>query len=159
MCAFPRNAKGNAQVSVIMAATIRNRSAATAAAATVAFASLLMLWLGAAEAHVALTYPPARRYDLDFLDNSRTKGPCGMPKGKCKQAIIRTVNMSWLQYLTYNSGVVRPSVVCTRSNIRSVNRWVDQTLWRVVLWVWIMRWLCTDSGKCNGLRMKSVKPV
>lgn len=33
-------------------------------------------------AHVALTYPPARKYDLDFLDNSRTKGPCGMPKGK-----------------------------------------------------------------------------
>lgn len=32
-------------------------------------------------AHVALTYPPARKYDLDFLDNSRTKPPCGMPKG------------------------------------------------------------------------------
>lgn len=32
--------------------------------------------------HVALTFPPARNYDLDFLDNSRTKGPCGMPKGK-----------------------------------------------------------------------------
>lgn len=33
-------------------------------------------------AHVALTFPPARKYDLDFLDNSRTKGPCGMPKGE-----------------------------------------------------------------------------
>lgn len=32
--------------------------------------------------HVALTYPPARKFDLDFLDNSRTKPPCGMPKGK-----------------------------------------------------------------------------
>lgn len=32
--------------------------------------------------HVALTYPPARRFDLDFLDNSRTPGPCGMPRGK-----------------------------------------------------------------------------
>lgn len=32
--------------------------------------------------HVALLYPPARKYDLDFLDNSRTKPPCGMPKGK-----------------------------------------------------------------------------
>ncbi|KAI5709390.1 hypothetical protein M8J76_016900 [Diaphorina citri] len=30
--------------------------------------------------HVALTFPAARKYDLDFLDNSRTKGPCGMPK-------------------------------------------------------------------------------
>lgn len=34
------------------------------------------------EAHVSLTFPPARKFDLDFLDNSRTKGPCGMPKGK-----------------------------------------------------------------------------
>jgi hypothetical protein len=33
-------------------------------------------------AHMALTYPAARKYDLDFLDNSRTKGPCGMPKGE-----------------------------------------------------------------------------
>lgn len=33
-------------------------------------------------AHVALTFPPARKYDLDFLDNSRTKAPCGMPKGE-----------------------------------------------------------------------------
>jgi hypothetical protein len=32
--------------------------------------------------HVALTFPPARKYDLDFLDNARTPGPCGMPKGK-----------------------------------------------------------------------------
>jgi hypothetical protein len=32
--------------------------------------------------HVALTFPPARTYDLDFLDTSRTPGPCGMPKGK-----------------------------------------------------------------------------
>lgn len=32
-------------------------------------------------AHVALTFPPARKYDLDFLDNSRTPPPCGMPKG------------------------------------------------------------------------------
>ena len=31
--------------------------------------------------HVALRYPPARGYDLDFLDNVRTKAPCGMPKG------------------------------------------------------------------------------
>ena len=33
-------------------------------------------------AHVALTYPPARKYDLDFLDNARTAAPCGMPKSK-----------------------------------------------------------------------------
>lgn len=32
--------------------------------------------------HVALTFPPARQYDLDFLDNGRTHAPCGMPKGE-----------------------------------------------------------------------------
>ena len=31
--------------------------------------------------HVSLTYPPARGLGLDFLDNIRTKAPCGMPKG------------------------------------------------------------------------------
>lgn len=68
------------------------RSAATKSAAqtpTIAFTAATLyiclhicclLQLG--EAHVALTYPPARKYDLDFLDNSRTKGPCGMPKGE-----------------------------------------------------------------------------
>ena len=35
-------------------------------------------------AHVGLTFPPARQYDLDFLDNVRTRPPCGMPKGKAK---------------------------------------------------------------------------
>lgn len=46
---------------------------------------LALITIGAIElavGHVALTYPPARKYDLDFLDNSRTKGPCGMPKGE-----------------------------------------------------------------------------
>ncbi|GAB0091753.1 integral component of membrane [Sergentomyia squamirostris] len=44
----------------------------------------LLLTLGyiGVDGHVALTFPPARKYDLDFLDNSRTKAPCGMPKGK-----------------------------------------------------------------------------
>ena len=47
---------------------------------------MILLILGAALpscwTHVALTYPPARNYALDFLDSARTKGPCGMPKGK-----------------------------------------------------------------------------
>lgn len=43
-----------------------------------AFSSVAYLACG----HVALTFPPARKYDLDFLDNSRTPAPCGMPKGK-----------------------------------------------------------------------------
>ncbi|KAB0804717.1 hypothetical protein PPYR_01687 [Photinus pyralis] len=47
--------------------------------------------------HVALTYPPARKYDLDFLDNSRTKAPCGMPKGSIKTSILAgsKFNVSW----------------------------------------------------------------
>ena len=40
------------------------------------------------EGHVALTFPAARRFDLDFLDNLRTKAPCGMPKGK-KGPVLR----------------------------------------------------------------------
>ncbi|XP_073961160.1 uncharacterized protein isoform X2 [Choristoneura fumiferana] len=47
--------------------------------------------------HVALTYPPARRYDLDFLDNVRTKPPCGMPKGSLKTSFLAgsTITVHW----------------------------------------------------------------
>lgn len=31
--------------------------------------------------HVSISFPPPRTYGLDFLDNVRTKGPCGMPRG------------------------------------------------------------------------------
>ena len=51
------------------------------AAVTVWVAALALL-LGPAAAHVSLTFPPARNYPLDFLDSARTRGPCGMPKGK-----------------------------------------------------------------------------
>jgi len=38
--------------------------------------------------HVSLTFPPARRLDLDFLDTFRTNKPCGgMPKGDIKTTI------------------------------------------------------------------------
>lgn len=43
---------------------------------------MAMSW-GTTRAHVALTFPRARQYDLDFLDNARTPAPCGMPRGKC----------------------------------------------------------------------------
>jgi len=32
-------------------------------------------------AHIALVYPPARTYAIDFLDNARTVPQCGMAKG------------------------------------------------------------------------------
>lgn len=59
------------------------RIASTATMLLVALISLGIV-VDQAVGHVALTFPPARKYDLDFLDNSRTKGPCGMPKGKSK---------------------------------------------------------------------------
>lgn len=53
---------------------------------------LLCFVVAQTSGHVALTYPPARGYDLDFLDNARTKGPCGMPKGKS------IYNNIWVNY-------------------------------------------------------------
>ena len=43
---------------------------------------VVVLLIDTCQGHVGLTFPPARKYDLDFLDNVRTKPPCGMPKGK-----------------------------------------------------------------------------
>ncbi|VDP58920.1 unnamed protein product [Heligmosomoides polygyrus] len=37
------------------------------------------------EAHVALTFPDARFPALDFLDTSRTSGPCGVPKPRQRE--------------------------------------------------------------------------
>lgn len=46
------------------------------------FVLVLSTAISIAYGHVSLTFPPARKYDLDFLDNSRTPAPCGMPKGR-----------------------------------------------------------------------------
>lgn len=43
-------------------------------------AFILAITVQCGYAHVALTFPPARYPALDFLDNARTKGPCGVPK-------------------------------------------------------------------------------
>ena len=56
----------------------RSRASVALLAAAVAVAQLVSVTDG----HVALTFPAARRFDLDFLDNLRTRAPCGMPKGK-----------------------------------------------------------------------------
>ncbi|XP_046744465.1 uncharacterized protein LOC124410271 isoform X6 [Diprion similis] len=47
--------------------------------------------------HVALTFPRARKYDLDFLDNARTPGPCGMPKGDIRTSFLSgsSFNVTW----------------------------------------------------------------
>ena len=51
-------------------------------------ACLVFVVLTGVESHVRLTYPWARTYDLDFLDNSRTKGACGMPAGELTKLYI-----------------------------------------------------------------------
>ena len=57
--------------------------------------------------HVALTFPPARKYDLDFLDNVRTKGACGgMPKGQIKTSIPngQKLKIDWHLGYAHNGG-------------------------------------------------------
>ncbi|CAG9135800.1 unnamed protein product [Plutella xylostella] len=51
--------------------------------------------------HVALTFPPARKYDLDFLDNSRTKPPCGMPRGSIKTTFMSGSTFTAHWHLAY----------------------------------------------------------
>ncbi|XP_046483406.1 uncharacterized protein nahoda isoform X3 [Neodiprion pinetum] len=50
-----------------------------------------------AKGHVALTFPHARKYDLDFLDNARTPGPCGMPRGDIRTSFLSgsSFNVTW----------------------------------------------------------------
>lgn len=47
--------------------------------------------------HVRLDFPEARSLPLDFLDNVRTPGPCGMPKAEAKTSIQAgtRINVTW----------------------------------------------------------------
>jgi hypothetical protein len=49
--------------------------------------TILVLISHCVKAHVSLTYPLARTFDLDFLDSIRSKPPCGMPKGNSEKVI------------------------------------------------------------------------
>jgi len=57
--------------------------------------------------HVALTFPPARTYDLDFLDSGRTPGPCGMPKGSVKTSLMSgsSFNVTWHLAYPHRGGI------------------------------------------------------
>ncbi|XP_044586163.1 uncharacterized protein LOC123266182 isoform X8 [Cotesia glomerata] len=57
----------------------------------------ITLFVSDAYGHVALTFPRARKYDLDFLDSARTPGPCGMPRGDIKTSLLSgsQFNVSW----------------------------------------------------------------
>lgn len=43
---------------------------------------IILCTLSGVAGHIALKYPPARKYAFDFMDNIRTIAPCGIPKGK-----------------------------------------------------------------------------
>ncbi|XP_047998582.1 uncharacterized protein LOC125235942 isoform X4 [Leguminivora glycinivorella] len=62
---------------------------------------VVLCGVGSAWGHVALTFPPARRFDLDFLDNTRTKPPCGMPKGSLKTSFLAGSNFTVHWHLAY----------------------------------------------------------
>uniref|UniRef100_T1K348 Chitin-binding type-4 domain-containing protein n=1 Tax=Tetranychus urticae TaxID=32264 RepID=T1K348_TETUR len=51
--------------------------------------------------HVSLSFPKARKYDFDFLDNGRTKGPCGMPKGIERTSLPAGVQFNVTWHLAY----------------------------------------------------------
>ncbi|CAL8102783.1 unnamed protein product [Orchesella dallaii] len=57
---------------------------------------VLCIW-GLAEAHVSMTYPPAREFSLDFLNTFWCKQPCGMPSGRYRTSLLAgsTFNATW----------------------------------------------------------------
>ncbi|ELU07299.1 hypothetical protein CAPTEDRAFT_222245 [Capitella teleta] len=62
------------------------------------FLLLILVIVDCSWGHLRLTYPPARKYDLDFLDNARTAAPCGMPSGMGPRTTLlqgSTLNVSW----------------------------------------------------------------
>eukprot|EP00096_Caligus_rogercresseyi_P003972 TRINITY_DN1803_c0_g1_i2.p1 TRINITY_DN1803_c0_g1~~TRINITY_DN1803_c0_g1_i2.p1 ORF type:complete len:256 (-),score=17.31 TRINITY_DN1803_c0_g1_i2:131-898(-) len=53
------------------------------------------------QGHVALVFPPARKYELDYLDVFRTRTPCGMDKGDIKTSIPNGQNLDISWHLGY----------------------------------------------------------
>ncbi|XP_071837327.1 uncharacterized protein [Apostichopus japonicus] len=63
----------------------------------------LSFLLGIASAHVRLTFPPARTFAFDFLDNARTSGPCGMESDLSTLTNLQNgsaINVTW--HLAYS---------------------------------------------------------
>ncbi|XP_055339646.1 uncharacterized protein LOC129589127 isoform X2 [Paramacrobiotus metropolitanus] len=57
--------------------------------------SNLFHWISA---HIVLTYPPARKYALDYLNNVDTPEPCGMPRGLSAPTYLESgtdINVTW----------------------------------------------------------------
>lgn len=81
-------------------------------------------------AHVALTFPPARKYNLDFLDNIRTPGLCGMPAGLSAPYNLESgssLNITW--YLGYaHKGGYRLELRAQNDSLLSVLAPTDPSL-------------------------------
>lgn len=96
---------------------------------------VIILVLDCATAHVRLTYPLGRQYDLDFLDNIRTPLPCGMPASEC-HFYFPFEFVSFHATLLHQSGSgLRECgnhsewVCCTRQGMNACRRWCHaQTL-------------------------------
>ena len=51
--------------------------------------------------HVSLKFPPARDVDLDFLDNVRTAGDCGMEAGQRRTSLLAGSQLNFTWHLGY----------------------------------------------------------
>ena len=72
---------------------------------------LTVMVLTTVNGHVRLNFPKARMYDFDFLDNIRTRGPCGMPENatglgvfKTKLITGSTIDITWVMNFPHNGG-------------------------------------------------------
>lgn len=71
-------------------------------------AALILCGFASVSAHVALTFPPARKYDFDFLDTFRTVLPCGMQKDPNRTTLVeagKPLNVTWHLGYPHNGGV------------------------------------------------------
>lgn len=82
-----------------------------------------------AQGHVSLQYPPARSLDLDFLDNSRTVGDCGMESGDLRTSLVggSQLNLTWHLGYPHPGGyrltLVTPSTGGKRRLVPSQGDW------------------------------------
>ena len=68
--------------------------------------SFLFLHLKFIFCHVSLSYPKARKYDLDFLDNIHTPGDCGMYPGSDRTILEAgsLMNITWSEGYPHSGG-------------------------------------------------------
>lgn len=64
----------------------------------------ILFVVSVSEAHVSMTYPPARQFSLDFLNTFWTKQPCGMPKGRTRTSLLAGTSFNATWHLGYAHG-------------------------------------------------------